>query len=338
MAEPQKQGDIETGETREESRSMAMVSNALAIIGFIILIVIVVWGLVHIASLSTGSLGSLFSSTPKVEVTAPKNGTSGQPVGISWKYTGKEVGTYAFLYQCQQNFQFITNVTGSQAVVTKIPCGTAINVGSSTAATVIPVSTATNALPVPITVVFTSQDGKTHAEGSASISIAPGTNTNTPPIATTTPPTPKQTKPTATTSYGKPSYSTHTPLALVAHAASGPADLQVRLITVGVMDPSGALINRAPASPYDIVGIEFDIANVGGSPTGSWSFSASLPTGGGEYPYQSPTQISLAPGEHIVNTLRFSPNMRSGVITVTADPAGVVPEANKGNNVISQPL
>ena len=108
------------------------------------------------------------------------------------------------------------------------------------------------------------------------------------------------------------------------------------MITVGVMHPSGALINRMPTSPLDIIGVEFDIANVGGIATGSWYFSASLPTAGSVYPYHSPTQISLPPGEHIVSVLRFSPNMRPGTVTITADPSNIVREANETNNTVSQ--
>ena len=318
---------------------MAMLSNALAIIGFIILIVIVVWGLVRIASLSTGSLSDLFGSKPKVEVTAPKTAVSGQPIALTWKYTGKEVGTFSFLYQCAENFQFVTSVPGNASnAVTKIPCGAAISVGSSTAATVIPSSTATSPVSVPVTIVFTSQDGNTRAEGSATISVTPGSAT--PPVQPPPPPptsggTPKP-KPTT-----KP--TTYTPtvrrqVALVPHAASGPTDLAVRMITAGVIDPSGALINRAPISPLEIMAIEFDVANVGGTSTGNWYFTAQLPTGPTNYLYVSPVQISLKPGEHIVYVLRFSPNMRGGAASVQIDPANRVIEANETNNMVSQPI
>ena len=329
MADAQRQDAPELEPERQESRSMAMLSNALAIIGFIILIIIVVWGLVRIASLSSISWGSIFSSKPRVEVTAPKNATSGESVALSWKYTGKEAGTFSFLYKCAQNVYLLTNKSDTGNVMTKIPCGTAINVGSSTAATVVPVNNTEASVPVSMTIMFASQDGKARAEGAAIVDVAPATGT-TPPAEM---PEKPATKPTTST---KPLYTARPAVALVPHAASGPDDLQVRMITVGIMHPSGALINRMPTSPFDIIGVEFDIANVGGSATGSWYFSASLPTGGGNYPYHSPMQISLQPGEHIVSVLRFSPNMRPGMITITADPANRIIEANKTNNTISQ--
>ncbi|OGG58700.1 hypothetical protein A2765_06615 [Candidatus Kaiserbacteria bacterium RIFCSPHIGHO2_01_FULL_56_24] len=328
MADPQKQDAPEHEPERQESRSMAMLSNALAIIGFIILIIIVVWGLIHIASLSSISWGSIFSSKPRVEIVAPKNATSGESVALTWKYTGKEAGTFSFLYKCAQNVHLLTSKSGTSNVMTRIPCGTAINVGSSTAATVVPVNNTEASVPVSMTIMFASQDGKTRAEGVAIVDVAPKAGA-TPPVET---PEQPATKPTTS----KPSYSAKPAVALVPHAASGPADLRVAMITVGVMHPSGALINRMPTSPYDIIGVEFDIANVGGSATGSWYFSGQLPTGGSVYPYHSPTQISLAPGEHIVSVLRFSPNMRPGTVTITADPSNIVREANETNNTVSQ--
>src|SRR3989338_3104223 len=313
---------------REESNRMAFISNALAIVGFIILFVIIVWGLFHIVNLSGTSITSLFSSKPKVTVSVPKTAVSGEPVSISWKYSGKDAGTYSFLYKCDQNFYF--GAEASRALA-RIPCGSAIIVGSSTSATVVPVLSGRTSLDVPVTIIFAPQTGE-RVQGEATIVItAPTSTTPSTPVVT-----PKPAKPT--TSY--PKTSVRKPLNLVAHAASGPADLSVRMILVGVIDPySGALLPRAPRSPSEIVGVEFDIANIGGSSTGSWYFTANLPTGGGAaYLYTSPLQRSLAPGEHIVNVIRFAPNMRPSTISVIADPANRVYEANENNNIVSQSM
>ena len=305
---------------------MAFISNALAIVGFIILFVIIVWGLFHIVNLSGTSITSLFSSKPKVTVSVPKTAVSGEPVSISWKYSGKDAGTYSFLYKCDQNFYF--GAEASRALA-RIPCGSAIIVGSSTSATVVPVLSGRTSLDVPVTIIFAPTTGE-RVQGEATIAITAATST-TPVVE------PKPVKPT--TPYTPKTYP-RKPLNLVAHAGSGPADLSVRMILVGVIDPSsGALLPRAPRSTSEIVGVEFDIANVGGSSTGSWYFTANLPTGGAQpYIFTSPTQRSLSPGEHIVNVLRFAPNMRPSTISVIADPANRVYEANEYNNIVSQTI
>ena len=307
---------------------MAFISNALAIVGFIILFVIIVWGLFHIVNLSGTSITSLFSSKPKVTVTAPKSAVSGDPITVSWKYSGKDAGTFSFIYKCDQNFYF-----GAEAgrAIARIPCGSAINVGSSTSAMIVPVLSGRASLDIPVTIIFSPRTGD-RLQGEATITVSAATSST----VVTPPPAPKPQKPT--TSY--PKTSARKPLNLVAHAGSGPADLSVRMILVGVIDPySGALLPLAPRSPSEIVGVEFDIANIGGSSTGSWYFTATLPTGGPQpFLYTSPPQRSLAPGEHIVNVLRFAPNMRPSTITVTADPLNYIREANENNNIVAQSM
>lgn len=314
---------------REESTRMAFISNTLAIVGFIILFVIIVWGLFHIVNLSGTSITSIFSTKPKVTVTAPRSATSGAPITISWKYSGKEAGAYSFLYKCEQNFYF---GTGAGSALSRIPCGSTINIGSSTSATILPILSQSASLDVPVTILFSPQTGE-RIQGEATIAIVAATSTTPSPTPTVQKPPVK--KPTP----NYPSTTARRPVNLVAHAGSGPADLSVHLILVGVIDPySGALLPRAPISPSEIVGVEFDIANIGGSSTGGWYFTANLPTGLQGYLYTSPLQTSLAPGEHIVNVLRFAPNMRPSTITVTADPFNRVIESNEANNIISQSM
>src|SRR3990167_8379725 len=101
----------------------SLVSNTLAIVGFIIVIVIVLWGLFNIATLGTPWLSSLFDgSSDSIKVTVPATVTSGTPFAITWKYSTSEKGTYAFLYQCKDVVHFRSDVAGAPAT---IPCGAA---------------------------------------------------------------------------------------------------------------------------------------------------------------------------------------------------------------------
>lgn len=89
-------------------------------------------------------------------------------------------------------------------------------------------------------------------------------------------------------------------------------------------------------NPSEISAVKFDIANRGGSSTGTWYFTAHLPTNG-VYSYQSPAQMPLTPGSHIENILRFRPvNPAGGSVNIVVDPQNVVSESNEGNNVASQ--
>jgi len=118
--------------------------------------------------------------------------------------------------------------------------------------------------------------------------------------------------------------------------SSGPADLMVRIISVS-SDASG------------MASAAFDISNVGSGYSGGYYFTAQLPTAAygqtyygtpsqGTYTYTSPAQSSLGPGDHIVNTLRFSQAQSSGIFSVTVDPSNTVTDSNRTNNYAYQSL
>ena len=74
-------------------------------------------------------------------------------------------------------------------------------------------------------------------------------------------------------------------------------------------------VNRPPVYFDDIAAAQFDITNVGGSTSDVYYFSANLPTAGG-YVYNSPAQARLAPGDHVINTLRWTNSAAYGTFTV----------------------
>ncbi|MBI5457449.1 hypothetical protein HY971_01860 [Candidatus Kaiserbacteria bacterium] len=113
--------------------------------------------------------------------------------------------------------------------------------------------------------------------------------------------------------------ATTTPVAPARSPVVGPTDLSVQILSV---EPDGAGGGVAT----------FDIGNEGQSSTGAYSFTAQLPTADG-YLYNSPVQSSLAPGDHIVNTLRFSSAI-SGVFSVVVDTSKN--ESNTSNNYASR--
>ena len=115
---------------------------------------------------------------------------------------------------------------------------------------------------------------------------------------------------------------------------SDSADLSVKIIRVGYIDSSGALLTNRPIREGEVVGVEFDIANVGHGNTGRWYFEAHLPTMI-PYTYRSPAQKSLAPGDHIVSTLRFT-QFAHGLFTVIVDPSGTIRDINRANNEAAQ--
>ena len=319
----------------EEPRA-SFFSNIIAIIGLIVLIVVVVWGLLHLASLSKDWVAGTFLGRTvgtAIQVTSPLTANTGEAFNISWKYASSDKGNYAFIYQCRAGLQL--KAAGSSV----IPCGAAYTIGSTTSLSIVPSLTGTTSMPLPFTIVFLpSATSSKQAQGSGNVTIHTPTpadqNLATPVINTPVKPV-VTAKPVA-----KPTEPQKTPFvettAKPVSASARPADLSVHVLSVGVIDSAtGAFVNRTPTSPYDIVAVQFDIANTGGSATSAYHFSASLPTTSG-YGYVSPTQSSLAPGAHIVNTLRWTDmNPTGGTFSVSVGDADSTSQNNADSTWVS---
>ncbi|OGG64227.1 hypothetical protein A3C18_03595 [Candidatus Kaiserbacteria bacterium RIFCSPHIGHO2_02_FULL_54_11b] len=289
-------------------QSPSLLSNILAIVGFIIVVVIVLWGLFHIANLGLPWLSSLFGNrSSSIQVSAPANVTSDTAFAVTWKYSTSEKGTYAFLYQCKDTVRLET--TDARGLVNTVPCGAAFTVATTNNSLMLmPKLSGTATTSVPLTVIFMpSATSSEQVQGSATVSVSPraGAPIVVRPPATTTPPTPRPT-PTPVTPQPRP---------------TGPADLSVQIISVDSDGAGGGIA-------------VFEISNVGRSSTGTYHFTAQLPTHDG-YLYSSPLQSSLAPGDRMLNTLRFSQAV-SGLFSVVVDPANARYESNTTNNYASR--
>ena len=278
----------------------SFVSSILAIVGFIILAIIVVWGLIHLARLSSPWFASLFDAkkvdATTIAVTAPTNADSGETMTVSWKHASESEGMYAFVYKCETGLSF--KVPSADGKFIAIPCGAAFSAGTSTKQiAVLPTLTGTTSVKSLFSIVFMPRGEGTQARCEASTQIN-GTASEPAPTPKPTPtPTPKPT--------------------------SGPSDLSVR-------------INSATIDQFGNGVVSFDIANMGSGSTGTWYFQAQLPTSQA-YTYFSPAQASLAPGSHITNTLRFTQAI-NGSVFISVDPSNGVRESNEGNNTASQYL
>lgn len=280
-----------------------LIANILAIAGFIILIIIIVWGLLHLASLSGGWFSSLFQkkADTTISVSAPASVVSGTPMTLSWEYSTKDKGSYALLYRCDTGVQFAA--PSSNQTFALVPCGAAFTLdNSTTSVTLLPVSNATSSIQVPLTVLFISSANGTQAQGSVNIKVTAGAKAAQPTAPTTTKP---ETKPTP--------------------VVSGPSDLAITIVASNV-------------DQYGNGTVSFDIANIGGSPSGTYYFTAQLPASQ-PYTYNSPAQASLAPGSHILSTLTFTQAM-SGTFSVNVSglPGQGGNDSNTANNHASQYL
>ncbi|MBM3272115.1 hypothetical protein FJY94_02415 [Candidatus Kaiserbacteria bacterium] len=283
----------------DERRRTGLLGDIVSIVALIILGLILIWGAYHIFSLSKGWIASLFPRSQEssgIVITAPGEVRSGTGFDISWKNkTGKE-GGYAFAYQCKSGLSFVMkNANGEPE---KVPCGTAYRIPLSLGTSISLKPTLTGAsttVPFSIILATGTSTPTVIAQGNSTLTVLPGIDLE---------PIPGPGSAGATENPRQP---------------AGQPDLAVTIIAVGYIDPgTDQFVVGAPTMPSALSAVQFDIANVGSATTGSWVFSAVLPTGTG-FVYRSPSQVPLAPGEHILNTLRFSGTAVNGeTFTVTA--------------------
>lgn len=170
-------------------------------------------------------------------------------------------------------------------------------------------------------------------QGGSAASTTPVRENSSPLPRTSTP-----RKPTQPTAGAKTNSTFDLSSAGATRALSGLPDLVVTVNAIGYF--AGASTDSFVASSTVPVGnrpaITFTIKNIGTNASGSWRFSASIPTQS-FFLYQSQPQQSLAPGDSIDYTLGFDQsNKGTGqMISITANFDRTVGESNTNNNSAS---
>jgi hypothetical protein len=192
--------------------------------------------------------------------------------------------------------------------------------------------------------VFTPSDDPTLSVVStpASTTIPFGGNTATTPAAPATSPT-TETKPAAQTpaattpSAGAQTNSTYPINGTAAQPAApyGLADLSASIIATGYLTNAStdSFVASQSVPDGERAAVRFVIRNAGTNWSGTWEFSASIPTSP-SYTFHSPVQQSLAPGDSIEYTLGFDRAIagEKQPITITIENGS---DANANNNVVT---
>ncbi|MBL7045440.1 MAG: hypothetical protein ISR99_00155 [Parcubacteria group bacterium] len=120
----------------------------------------------------------------------------------------------------------------------------------------------------------------------------------------------------------------------------GEADLTARVLSTGIVDRStNSYTATTTIKTSDRAAIRFEIENIGGKPTGAWTFNVVLPT----YPshiFHSTTQRELASGDKIEFTMGFDQiaDNEEGEIIINVDPTQSVKEKTKENNIVKHTI
>lgn len=120
---------------------------------------------------------------------------------------------------------------------------------------------------------------------------------------------------------------------------AGRADLSVRVIGTGIVDRGTDQFFQANyVNVGDRAAVQFEVKNNGGQNSGTWQFTANLPTADSQNSfYTSDTESSLQPGQTTIYTIGFDriQNQGGNTVTINIDPQSRVDDSNRGNNAIS---
>lgn len=329
--------------------------RTLAIIGFLALVGIGMWGSVTVARAVPGALQNIAAAvvsftqifipaSETITLSAPLTTPSGQPVTISFSHEDKNTdGSYTFRFNCVEG---VAVTSGQNGATESIFCNVPFHfINTANTITITPDSSANRFVDIEVFIDFTPNGAATPTvTGSTALTIenegvtgSPATLTPNQPAATT------PTVPTAPSAPRAPGQSTSNTYPITGTVAvsnpNGFVDLTARVIEVGVVDKTTGAFT-ASSTPQRVpqnarVAVRFAIENNGTKTSPEFAFNAVLPT----YPahvFSSPMQQALGPGDRIEFTLGFDQfiDATQGEVTINIDPTGRINEPNKVNNII----
>jgi len=336
--------------------------NVFAILGFIILLGIGIWSAIQIITFvprlfsTDGTVAS--DTTPTVVELGNKDvavalstetAQSGEPVRVSFAHSGGNTGTLSFSYACETGFYFQID---DNPIACNAPYTLAL---TDSILEVIPL-TSKASIDATLAITYTNEAGESVRDTKTLTVVNP---TGTEGVATTTAATntteaetarPTEATNTAATGAGprEPEsvipttpIKTTAPQTYVVPQISNPygvADLKVEMVAIGDINAYGVFEPKGIVHPYARAAAKFKVTNVGTKTSGTWYFSATLPTQGG-YPFSSAAQPSLTPGSSIEIFMTFDQLLPGAQrFSVQIDPANYIYESNEYNNVTGQML
>lgn len=306
----------------------AVVVKILAIIGFLVTIVVVVFlGIKGFARLpeAFASLASLAQSIqnyrPVTEITVTPEKrvvNSEEQFKITWS-DARQAGEYHFTYTCTEGIDLA--VRGENDDMVSIACTDTLTLPSDVHGLFLRATSDTmRFVEVPFVVTFTNENKEQMFKSNSAITVVNAQIPATPVATIDEPTTPIPTQPVVV----KP---VETPEPVVTPA---PTPVTPKPVVIPVPKPVPPAVTPQPTKPlftdlavttlgsgvltngifsytakYDRDlknAIKFDIKNIGTKTSAAWSFTTILPSG---EVYKSPMQLPLQPFEHVEFTLGF---------------------------------
>jgi len=327
--------------------------RGLAIIGFIAVLFVGLWGSVQVVKLiprvisnlaAVTSFRSVFVPNEELTITIPDLLVPSNKVfELSWEHKGRiEGGTYAFRYACKEGLSFSVQdkENSEEEVAKKITCDTPFIFSNDINFLFLtPLSEVNRFVDVPFSITSIHKNGE-----SVTLDDSLFTVVNESISGSSLPASDVDNTDTDSGSSGDTSLVAGEKEDVVfpifdSRSASNPngqVDLQVRITDIGTADAAGIFTASSSINVYAQGVIKFSVTNIGSKTSDNWTFNAVLPT----YPmhiFHSTSQKALQPGDRIDFTLGFDQlngTLTDGVITINVDPTGSIRnEFDRDNNI-----
>jgi hypothetical protein len=328
--------------------------RALAVLGFVALLSVGMWGSVQLArsvpnafsalAAAVVSLTQVFIPAGEEIVLATPSATqsANAPFTLSWTHEKKSLdGSYTFRYDCADGVSFSSPLPSGEMVT--VFCNTPFNFLNSGNAIALTALSANNRfVDVTLYVDFTPNgQSRPTITGSKLITIENTGITGSQGTTGTTPTTPVPTTPITPTAPVTPTPGVKTETVEVIGGPTqsnpnGPTDLTARVIEIGVVDKTtGVFTASSTPKRTERVGVRFVVENIGTRRSGEWNFNVVLPTLPSHI-FSSQMQQALGPGDRIEFTIGFDSfiDATQGDIVINIDPSNRLNENNKANNII----
>jgi hypothetical protein len=339
--------DQQVPEERKDS-----VTKTLAILGFIAIVILIVWLAVKVVALIPSAFSSLASIADSVYnttgskelVVKTKNSvvTAGEAFPVSWsKMRGG--GTYGFEYDCADGVS--VDIREESGAIMPVACDTFIDLENTTKMDLLINAEKERFTDVEYTITYVrdgaenvvtdsvitvvntsidSEDALTYEDAVMEDEEPEGEVAGEFTFATRPEPSTPAEPTTPTYTAGEPEVVANYVYQIPVSDPNGVVDLQVTHLGVGVVD-DGIFIPLSNLEEDKQGAIRFEIKNVGTKTADDWSYEAALPSDIG---YESGKQTALKPNERVVITLGFDGITRTGI-----EEFGVEVDAEKDVNI-----
>jgi hypothetical protein len=318
-----------------QSAGRRILMKALFIVGILVAILVLGFALIYIVPRIVNGIGNAASAITSVirgtkeSITVTSSDAavkSGEPFTISWT-DEEEVATTGFsiFYECADGLTVEFN--GEAAA-----CGEAVDASfdNNEADVEAILADDDSFADVQITVSAIESDKvvrtgsitvTVHTDGNEDVDDNANGSVDRTDVSTST--KPSSTKP-----------STGGTSVVTTPRATGPADLHVGGIETGVVR-GGQFYAASDIDSDELAAIRFNVTNVGGRSTGSWSFNYSEPVSPASVK-SSGSQPSMAAGQTFQYVITFSGHVSGrATVSVYADPNNAVSEGSESNNQAS---